>query len=75
MNCTNTTTTVDALALHIADITAVDASIKGASIAEAMATAGTLELATAEWAAMIDGDRAERIEEEFDWIGAATLQS
>ena len=77
MNRTHTTTTVDALAPHIG-IEAADPSTPGATIAEAMATAGTLELITAEWAAMIGGfrrDGAERIEEEFDWIGAATLQS
>lgn len=88
MNHTATTTT-DALALYIADITAftlpveieaADRSAEGASIVEAMATAGTLDLTAVEWAATIDGfhrDAAEieGREEEFDWLGAALLQA
>jgi hypothetical protein len=89
MNHANITTIADALALHIADITAfnlpvefeaADPSTERASFADAMATAGTLNLTGVEWAATIDGFRRdgaeiERLEDEFDWIGAAPLQA
>jgi hypothetical protein len=57
---------------------AADPSPAGASVAEAMAAAGTLELTAVEWAATMDGFRgdgaeAEGLEEQFDWIGAAAL--
>ena len=63
MNYTDTTMTTDALALPFVDIAAfiqhvefeaVDPSIDGATIAEAMATAGTLDLTDLEWAATMD---------------------
>lgn len=62
MNYIHTTTTADALALHIVDITtpallveieAAEPSTEGASMADAMATIGTLELTGAEWASHI----------------------
>ena len=79
MNYTDTTTTTGALALHILDIAAftqhldieaVAPSAEGASIAEAMATAGTLDLTDIEWAATMDGfcrdwAEIERWEEEL----------
>lgn len=77
MNYTDTATTTGAL--HILDIAAftqhldIEAaapSAEGASIAEAMATAGTLDLTDVEWAATIgdfcrDWAEIERLEEAF----------
>lgn len=81
-----TATTTDALAQPIADfilsvdIEAADPSTVGATIAEAMAMAGTLDLTDVEWAATMDGfhrDGAniEGLGEEIDWMGAAALQA
>lgn len=73
MNQTNTTTTADALALHIANITAFTLAVEteaaapsteGASMADAMATIGTLDLTSVEWAAMIDDFRCDGAEFE-----------
>lgn len=58
MNYANATTTADALALYVADITAFVPTVEieaagpfaeSATMAEAMATIGALELNTAEW--------------------------
>lgn len=59
MSHTNPTTTADALTLNKADIAAftlpveievADLSTEGASWADAMATIGSIDLATIEWA-------------------------
>ena len=85
MNYANTATIADALALHIADASAfflpfetgaAEPTTKGATIAEAVATVGTLDLTASDWVATMDGFRRdggeiERLEEEIDWIGEA----
>jgi hypothetical protein len=73
MNRTNTTI---AEALPVAIETA-DPSTEGATFAEAMAAASTLELTGAEWTATFDGfrrggDESERLEDEIDWIGVGS---
>ncbi len=68
MNYTNPTTSTDAMALNMADITALtwpveieaaDRSTEGASWADAMATIGTIDLTATEWAATIYGFRRD----------------